>query len=81
MKTVTFYHSMICPRCHMAGLWLSLLLDEFPDVEIEKIEYLAHMGQARKAGVSLIPTLISGDKKLGGYYLTKKRIRRFLESI
>ena len=33
MKTVTFYHSMICPRCHMAGLSLSSLLDDFPDNE------------------------------------------------
>ena len=81
MKTVTFYHSMICPRCHMAGLSLSKLLADFPDVEIEKIEYLANMGQAHKAGVNLIPTLISGDQKLGGYYLTKKSIRRFLESL
>ena len=31
MKTVTFYHSMICPRCHMAGMSLSRLLPDFPD--------------------------------------------------
>jgi hypothetical protein len=39
------------------------------------------MGQAHKAGVRLIPTLISGDQKLGGYYLTKNKIRRFLKSL
>ena len=81
MKTVTFYHSVICPRCHMAGLSLSRLLGDFPDIKLEKVEYLANMGRATKEGVRLIPTLISGDKKLGGYYLTKKSIHRFLESL
>jgi predicted DsbA family dithiol-disulfide isomerase len=81
MKTVTFYHSMICPRCHMAGLSLSSLLDDFPDIELEKIEYLTNLGSAHKAGVRQIPTLMSGDQKLNGFYLTKSRIRRFLESL
>ena len=81
MKTVTFYHSMICPRCHMAGLSLSQILDGFPDIKVEKVEYLTNLGRSRKDGVSSIPTLVAGDKKLSGYYLTKKRIHRFLESL
>ena len=81
MKTVTFYHSLICPRCHMAGLSLSQILGDFPDIEVEKVEYLTNLGRSRKAGVNLIPTLVAGDKKLSSYYLTKKRIRRFLESL
>lgn len=81
MKTVTFYHSVICPRCQLAGLFLSRLLPEFPDVIVEKVEYLKNMGAARRAGVQAIPTLVSGDKKLSGALLGKRRIRQFLESI
>ena len=81
MKTVTFYHSMICPRCHLAGLSLSSLLADFPDIEVEKVEYLANLVSSHKKGVRQIPTLMSGGKKLNGFYLTKKSIRRFLESL
>ena len=81
MKTVTFYHSMICPRCHMAGLFLSSLLRDFPDIEVEKVEYLVNLVGAHKAGVRQIPTLISGGEKLAGFYLTKSSIRRFLQSL
>ncbi len=81
MKTVTFYHSMICPRCHMAGLFLSSLLRDFPDIKLEKIEYLTNLGSAHKVGVRQIPTLVSGDEKLGGFPLTRGSIRRFLESV
>ena len=81
MKTVTFYHSMICPRCRLSGVWLKQLLREFPDVEIERVEFLTNRSRARGDGVRVIPTLMAGQKKLGGFYLTKKAIRRFLESL
>jgi predicted DsbA family dithiol-disulfide isomerase len=81
MKTVTFYHSVICPRCQLAGLFLSRLLPEFPDIQLEKIEYLTNLGAAKRAGVQAIPTLVSGDRKLTGQLLGKRRIRQFLESL
>ena len=80
MKTITFYHSMICPRCHMAGLSLSQLRDEFPDIVVEKVEFLTNIGRARSDGVWTIPSLVQGERKLSGYYLTKRSIRRFLET-
>ena len=81
MKTVTFYHSVICPRCQMAGMSLSRLLREFPEITVNKVEYLTNIGRARKEGVLTIPTLVSGEERLGGFYLTKKSIRRFLEAV
>ena len=39
MKTVRFYHSMVCPRCQMANQSLSKLLPEFPDITLEKVEF------------------------------------------
>ncbi len=65
----------------MAGLSLSRLLRDFPDITVKKVEYLANLGRSRKEGVHLIPALVSGDKKLSGIYLSKKRIRQFLESL
>ncbi len=81
MKRVTFYHSVVCPRCHMAGRSLSSLLPDFPDVEVERVEFLANLSGSRQAGVRSIPTLVYGDQRLDGFYLTKRRIRDFLESL
>jgi hypothetical protein len=65
----------------VAGLSLSRVLPEFPEIELEKIEYLTNFAAAKKEGVKSIPTLKSGDKLLGGFLLTKKRIREFLASL
>ena len=81
MKTVTFYHSVICPRCQLAGRSLAKLLAEFPNVRLDKVELLTNRARARAAGVRQIPALVHGDTKLTGFYLTKSRIRRFLESL
>jgi len=81
MTTLTFYHSAICPRCAMAGRSLRQLLDEFPDVSVEKVELLTNLDRSRKDGVRTIPALVAGDKRLSGFYLTRNAIRRFLESL
>lgn len=55
MKTVTFYHSVICPRCGLAKLWLAALLQDFPAVTVEKVEILTNKKRARDAGVRMTP--------------------------
>jgi hypothetical protein len=65
----------------MAGLALSQLRDEFPDVVVERVEYLTNLGRAREDGVWSIPSLVADERRLSGFYLTKKSIRRFLESM
>ena len=81
MKTVTLYHSVICPRCALAKHWLAALLPEFPEVTVEKVEILTSRRQARDAGVRMTPALVYGDHRLAGFILTKGAIRRFLESL
>ena len=81
MKSVTFYHSAICPRCALAKLWLASLLPDFPDVAIERVEMLTNRQRAREAGVSMMPALVSGDRRLAGFILTKGAIRRFLQEL
>jgi len=65
----------------VAGLSLASLLREFPDITLEKVELLTRSVQSKEKGVYSIPTLVSGDKKLSGFYLTKKSIREFLETL
>ena len=81
MKHVTFYHSVVCPRCHAAGFSLASLRQEFPDLQVEKVEYLTNLGRAARAGVRSIPTMVLGERHLSGFYLTRKRIQEFLESL
>ena len=47
----------------MAGLSLSRLLRDFPDIKVKKVEYLANLGRSREEGVHSIPTFVSGEKK------------------
>lgn len=81
MKSVTFYHSVICPRCQLVGHSLKQLLPEFPGVSVDKVELLTNRGRSRQEGVTGIPTLVAGDRRLSGFYLTKKQVRQFLKSI
>ena len=65
----------------MAGLSLSRALKDFPDITVNKVELLTNLGRSYKEGVHLIPTLVSGQKRLSGILLIKKKIREFLESL
>jgi hypothetical protein len=81
MKTVRFYHSMICPRCQLSSLFLSHIREDFPDVTVERVEYFTNLGQAKRDGVRAIPALVAGERRLGGILLTPGSIRRFLEAL
>jgi hypothetical protein len=81
MKTVILYHTLICPRCALAKLWLAALLPDFPELTVERVDVLTNRAQAKDAGVRMTPALVSGDHRLSGFILTKGAIRRFLESL
>lgn len=81
VKHVLYFHSAVCPRCRLSGHWLKQLRSEFPEVEIEKVEYLTNGAQAKNAGVRRIPTLVAGDKKLSGFLLTKSNLRQWLAGL
>jgi hypothetical protein len=55
--------------------------NEFPHITVEKVEDLTNLGRSRRDGVRAIPTLVSGGRQLSGFYLTRNRLRRFLESL
>jgi glutaredoxin len=81
VKTITFYRSALCPRCHMAGRSLARLLPGFSDVVIDEVEILTNRSRSKADGVTTIPTLICGDRRLSGFYLTRTRIKQFLETL
>jgi predicted DsbA family dithiol-disulfide isomerase len=78
---VEFYHSVICPRCQVSGIALRRVLDRHPGIEVRKVEFLTNAARAREAGVTSIPTLVSGGRSLTGVILTPAKIERFLESL
>jgi hypothetical protein len=81
MTTVTFYHSAVCPRCRLAALALRSVLEDYPHIRVERVEYLTNARAARVAGVRSIPALRAGDRKLDGFLLSRRRIRNFFDSL
>ena len=65
----------------MAGLSLSRLLPDFPEIEVDKVDFVDHIARARADGVRKYPGMVCGDRKLTGFFLTRRRIRRFLQSL
>lgn len=81
MKSIKFYHSIICPRCALARRELKRLKEEFPDVEIDSVEVLSNWGKMKEDGVKQFPALVHADKSLSGFILTRAAIRSFLADI
>ena len=57
---------------------LDKLQPEFPNLALKEIDIVTHPGTAWKNGVRMIPTLVCGDRRLAGIYLSASRIRSFL---
>jgi len=60
---ITYYKSIICPRCIPTNRLIKQLKKEHPEIEVEEIEILTHMSRARQDDVHHVPTLIAGDKR------------------
>jgi len=80
-KRVEFYHSVICPRCHVSNVLLRRALRRHPDVEVTKVEFLTNRDRAREAGVESFPALVAEGRTLTGFLLTPAGIERFLDSL
>ncbi|MEZ5319855.1 MAG: hypothetical protein R2752_20805 [Vicinamibacterales bacterium] len=78
---VTFYHSVVCPRCHYSGHALRTVLRTRDDVEVTSLEILTHRAEARRDGVRTVPALVARGRSLAGFVLTAGRIERFLAEV
>ncbi|MFK7864935.1 MAG: hypothetical protein AB8B95_12010 [Pseudohongiellaceae bacterium] len=81
MKSITFYHSIICPRCALARLHLKKLKKEFPDVEINAVEVLNNSSAMKADGVKQYPALVQDENVLSGFLLTRAAIRSYLTDL
>ncbi len=64
----------------MVGRALNKLQKEKNDFQINKVDVLVHPLTAIKEGITMIPTLQLGDKRLSGIFLSEEQIRDFLSS-
>ncbi len=62
----------------MVGRVLSRLQREMNNFQVDKVDILAHPLTAVKEGITMIPTLQLGDKRLSGVFLSEEQIRDFL---
>lgn len=65
----------------IVGRELTRLQQEFPELRIEKVDILTSPGRALKDGVRMIPTLMTGDRKLSGIFLNSAAIREFVTAL
>ncbi|MBI4793663.1 MAG: hypothetical protein HY789_13255 [Deltaproteobacteria bacterium] len=76
---ITFYHSVLCPRCLLVGLVLNKLREKYRDLDIARIEVTTSPVESLRQGVRIIPTLMAGGDKLSGIILTPAAVREFVE--
>jgi len=81
MKSITFYHSIICPRCALARLHLMNLKKEFPDIEINAVEIINNTEAMKSDGVKMFPALVQEGNVLSGFLLTRAAIRTYLTDL
>ena len=58
---------------------LTKLSPDFPNIDIERVDIMAHPRQTWNDGIRMIPALKNGDRILSGILLAKKDIQRFME--
>lgn len=75
---ITLYKSSLCPRCYFAKKAILASIKDHPEWHIEEIDILTSPGKAFRAGITMIPAIKIGDKKLSSLYLSRKDIEQFL---
>jgi hypothetical protein len=77
---VTFYKSILCPRCALVGLTLQKIIKAQPAAfGLETVEVTTSPLRAWRDGIRMIPALRCGNLILAGFTLTKAEISAFLE--
>ncbi len=58
---------------------LDTMQPDYPDLGIDEVDIVAHPRTAWKKGIRMIPTLVCGERRLSGIYLSSTQVRAFLE--
>jgi len=78
---ITLYRSVLCPRCYMAGKYLHEIAREDASITIKEVEVTTQPIKTWRQGIHSIPTLQIEQLTLSGIYLTKTRIRNFIQQV
>jgi hypothetical protein len=65
----------------MAGRELAKLKPNYPDIEIEEVDVVAHPVTAWNDNIRMVPAFKAGDLVLSGIFLSGERIKKFLEKV
>jgi hypothetical protein len=65
----------------MAKTALDGLLAEDNNIQLEIVDILSNPLRTLKDGVTFIPTLKSGEEQLSGLFLSKEKIKKFLNKV
>ncbi len=76
---IEYYKSAICPRCAVVTRTLEELEAQHPDLEVERVEILAHPARTLQAGVRRIPALRVGDDLRSWFLPKREEVLAFLE--
>ncbi len=76
--TITFFSSILCPRCHYTNMILRKLSQHHPDLIIKKIDVTLHPLAAWQRGIKIIPALQIESDILAGIFLNETAINKFL---
>ncbi len=63
----------------MVGRVLNKLQEEIGDLDVRKVDILRHPRTALREGITMIPTLQQGERRLSGIFLSEEKIRNFLK--
>jgi len=75
---IILYRSSLCPRCLLAGKYLSAIIGDDPAVQIEEVDILGSPKRCRQDGIRMIPAIVIGKDKLSGIFLSRKAIEAFI---
>ena len=56
-KVITYYKSLICPRCIPTSRFLKELKKDYPRITVKEGEIIARMKQAKDAHIHFIPVI------------------------
>ena len=62
----------------LVGRELRRIQEEHPDIEVEEIDVIVNPLKSWQDGIRMIPTLVTGEQKLSGVFLSAKEIKDFL---
>jgi len=77
---IVFYRSNLCPRCFLARKYLFEITATDPHVQIEEVDILGSPQRCLQDGIRMVPALVINRDKLSGVFLSKKKIKGFVDS-